>query len=117
MGLSSASPWLKFYGNTPASLDYPRKTMCQMVLDTAKRYPDHTAYIFMGKKTSYSQFAKRIDAAARGLYAMGIRKGDKVTCGQTIALVGSTGNVTGSHLHLTLEKDNIRLDPAYYVDL
>lgn len=46
-----------------------------------------------------------------------VRKGDKVTCGQTIALVGSTGNVTGSHLHLTLEKDNIRLDPAYYVDL
>ena len=79
MSISSDSPWLKFYGNTPASLDYPRKTMCQMVLDTAKRYPENPAYIFMGKQTSYAQFAKRIDAAARGLYAMGIRKGDKVT--------------------------------------
>ena len=46
-----------------------------------------------------------------------VRKGDKVTCGQTIALVGSTGNVTGAHLHLTIEKDNVRLDPAHYVDL
>ena len=45
-----------------------------------------------------------------------VHKGDTVTCGQTVALVGHTGNATGSHLHLTILKDNIRLDPAYYVD-
>ncbi len=45
-----------------------------------------------------------------------VHKGDTVTCGQTVALVGDTGNATGPHLHLTIEKDNIRLDPAYYVD-
>lgn len=46
-----------------------------------------------------------------------VHKGDKVACGQTVALVGQTGNATGPHLHLTIEKDNIRLNPAYYVDL
>lgn len=46
-----------------------------------------------------------------------VRKGDVVTCGQTVALVGETGNVTGPHLHFTLLKDGIRLDPAYYVEL
>lgn len=46
-----------------------------------------------------------------------VRKGNVVTCGQTVALVGHTGNATGSHLHFTLLKDNIRLDPSYYVDL
>lgn len=46
-----------------------------------------------------------------------VHKGDEVACGQTVALVGQTGNATGPHLHLTIEKDNIRLDPAYYVDL
>lgn len=46
-----------------------------------------------------------------------VHKGDQVECGQTVALVGHTGNATGPHLHLTIEKDNIRLDPAYYVDL
>ena len=46
-----------------------------------------------------------------------VSKGDEVTCGQTVALVGETGNATGPHLHLTIEKDDIRLDPAYYVDL
>ena len=45
-----------------------------------------------------------------------VRKGEAVTCGQTVALVGDTGNATGPHLHFTIEKDNIRLDPAYYVN-
>ena len=46
-----------------------------------------------------------------------VHKGDQVACGETVALVGHTGNATGPHLHLTIEKDNIRLDPVYYVDL
>ena len=79
MGLSAAAPWLKYYGNTPASLEYPHKTMYEMVEAAAKRHPNHVAYVFMGKKTSYTEFVKRIQAAAQGLYKMGIRKGDKVT--------------------------------------
>ncbi|MBQ7801335.1 MAG: AMP-binding protein [Oscillospiraceae bacterium] len=79
MGLSSSAPWTAFYGSTPATLDYPHKTMYEMVADTAGRYPKNNAYIFMGKETSYEAFLQRIEAAARGLYHMGIRKGDKVT--------------------------------------
>ena len=79
MGLSSSAPWLKYYGNTPATLDYPHLTMYQMLSATAMKYPNNTAYVFMGKETSFSAFMKRIEAAAKGLYKMGIRKGDKVT--------------------------------------
>ena len=79
MGISASAPWTKYYGTTPVSLDYPHKTMYQLLAETAARYPDSTAYIFQGKKTSYAEFMKRIEAAARGLYHMGIRKGDKVT--------------------------------------
>ena len=79
MNLSSAAPWTAYYGNTPVSLRYPQKTMYQMLRDTAAQYPDHIAYVFMGKKTSYSVFLRRIDRAARALTAMGIGKGDKVT--------------------------------------
>ena len=79
MGLSASAPWLAYYGNTPASLDYPHKTMYQMVALAAKRYPDNAAYVFMGKETTYKAFMKRIDAAARGLVHMGIGKGDRVT--------------------------------------
>ncbi len=79
MGISSSAPWVKFYGSTPASIDYPRATMYQLVAETARRYPNNTAYIFQGKETSYKTFLSRIDAAAKGLYNLGIRKGDKVT--------------------------------------
>ena len=79
MGLSSSAPWTAFYGSTPVSIDYPRCTMYQLVAAAAKKYPANTAYIFQGKKTSYADFLGRIDAAARGLTAMGIRKGDRVT--------------------------------------
>ena len=79
MGISASAPWTKYYGTTPISLDYPHKTMFQLLSQTAERSPDSIAYIFQGKKTTYAQFMKRIDAAAKGLYHMGIRKGDKVT--------------------------------------
>ena len=79
MGLSSNAPWTAFYGNTPVSLTYPEKTMYQMLHETAGHYPQNTAYVFMGKKTSYAAFLKRVESAAKGLTAMGIRKGDRVT--------------------------------------
>ena len=79
MGLSASSPWLAYYGNTPASLDYPHLTMYQLLSQTAAKYPRQAAYVFMGKETSYTDFMKRIDAAAKGLVNLGIQKGDKVT--------------------------------------
>ena len=79
MGFASSAPWTAFYGNTPAHLDYPHKTMYQMVAQAAVSYPSNTAYIFMGKKTDFVSFLRRIDAAAKGLYKLGIRRGDKVT--------------------------------------
>lgn len=79
MGISATAPWRAFYGSTPATIDYPRKTMYQMVSDTAKRSPNSVAYVFMGKETTYAAFARRIEAAAKGLVKLGIRKGDRVT--------------------------------------
>lgn len=46
-----------------------------------------------------------------------VSKGDTVTCGQVVAKSGETGNATGPHLHFSIEKDGIRLDPEYYLDL
>lgn len=43
-------------------------------------------------------------------------KGKNVTAGQTIALVGDTGNTTGPHLHLELKREETLLNPAYYIN-
>jgi murein DD-endopeptidase MepM/ murein hydrolase activator NlpD len=40
-----------------------------------------------------------------------IKKGQLVTKGQVIGRVGSTGKVTGPHLHYTLKKNETYLDP------
>ena len=79
MALSASAPWRAFYGNTPATLQYPQETMYTLVARAGQQYPGSTAYVFQGKQTSYSAFLQRIEAAAKGLYHMGIRKGDKVT--------------------------------------
>ena len=79
MSISASAPWLAFYGNTPATLNYPSCTMYQLLAETARKYPENTAYVFMGKETTYADFLKRIELAAKGLTALGICRGDRVT--------------------------------------
>jgi len=45
-----------------------------------------------------------------------VRKGQRVTAGEKVAVVGATGRATGPHLHLELKCCGLRVDPAYYVD-
>ena len=45
-----------------------------------------------------------------------VQKGQTVARGETVGLVGSTGNVTGPHLHLELKYGKLHLNPAYYVE-
>ena len=79
MSISSSAPWLQFYGETPRTIDYPQATMYQMIRSAAKRFPDNCAYEFMGRRTTYAEFLRRIDLAAKALLELGIQKGDRVT--------------------------------------
>ena len=45
------------------------------------------------------------------------REGDSVTKGQVIGKVGHSGAATGSHLHLEIFVDGIRVNPLYYFSL
>lgn len=73
------TPWLAKYGDVPFHLEYPASSMSGEVLECARRFPDLTALSFMGRKTSYKAFARRIEETARALSAMGVGEGDVVT--------------------------------------
>ena len=74
-----AAPWLNSYGDVPHKLDYPDCSMARLVLETAEKYPDIIAYDFFGRTQNYRGFAEEINACARGLKAIGIEPGVRVT--------------------------------------
>ncbi len=73
-------PWLKNYDKgVPYSLaPYPEQTLLDVVSDTVRQRPDHTAIIFKGKRLSYYELEKLSDAFANALIALGVKKGDRV---------------------------------------
>lgn len=73
-------PWLKNYDEgVPYSLEpYPEQTLLDVVSDTVRQRPNHTALIFKGRRLSYSELEKLSDAFANALVALGVKKGDRV---------------------------------------
>ena len=73
------APWLQSSDNVPSNLDYPDCSMANLVLQTAAKYPDVMAYEFFGHKQTYEKFAEEIKICARGLLAIGVGRGERVT--------------------------------------
>ncbi len=76
----ASKPWLSHYDEgVPATLQpYPRKTLVDVVSETARLRPGHPALIFKGEHISYGEVEARSDALAAALVAQGIKKGDRV---------------------------------------
>ncbi|MFN8482613.1 MAG: long-chain fatty acid--CoA ligase [Anaerolineae bacterium] len=73
-------PWLIHYqdGVPPTLRPYPQRTLLDVVADTAKQRPDHTAVIFKGARLSYRKLERLSDALAAALADFGVKKGDRV---------------------------------------
>ena len=87
--------------------------MVGLVERTAEAHPDMDAYIFFGRRTSYSRMMAKIHRIARSLKAMGVSKGDRVTialpnCPQAVCMfyaVNMIGAVSNMVHPLSAEKE------------
>lgn len=102
--ITAKTPWKDYMGDVPMNLKYFEGTMFESVNDTAWRYPNNTAFTFMGRGTDYKTLVKGIDACAKALIAIGVQPGDRVTiampnCPQAVTmfyavnLVGAISNM------------------------
>ena len=107
------TPWIDYLGDVPAHLDYFQGTMYEAVEKIAHQYPNHIAFDFMGKSTTYRTLITRINECARSLRTIGVRKGDRVTiampnCPQAIYMfyaVNLVGGIANMIHPLSAEKE------------
>ena len=75
---------------------------------------------FAGESGGYGNLVKISHGSGITTYyghcsAIYVSEGDKVSAGDVIAAVGSTGNSTGPHLHFEVVKDGVELNPQNYL--
>jgi long-chain acyl-CoA synthetase len=72
-------PWVAFYEpGVPDTLSYPEVDLAGMLAGTARRFPEHPALAFFGKRISYAGLDRLVNRFANSLLALGVRKGDRV---------------------------------------
>lgn len=77
--MENKKPWKKLYPeHINVDLEIPKKSVPQLLFETAKQYPNHYAMSFYGKKFTYKQLAEAASGFASGLQKRGLNKGDRV---------------------------------------
>ena len=71
--------WTRFYDHwVPESINYPRVPLSALLDFAAAAKGDEPATIFFGATLSYRELKAQVEKMAAALYALGIRKGDRV---------------------------------------
>ena len=127
-------PWLKFYGSEALSVDFPKMTVYEYLLDRSKDNMDDCAMQYYGKEYTYREMFENIDRIAAALKGSGISKGDRVTicslttpdavfCFYAVAKLGAVANIVEprtntdlivERINATNSKIAIILDIFYY---
>lgn len=71
---------------------------------------DYGNYVYIKVSATYTIFFAHMK-----LNTITVKVGDKVTAGQVIGHMGTTGYSTGIHLHFGLQKNGAWIDPAPYL--
>lgn len=111
--ITAKTPWKDYMGDVPMHLEYFEGSMFEGIKATAKKFPNYTAFDFMGKATTYTQLVKEIETCAKSLKTLGIRPGEKITiampnCPQAIYMfyaINAVGGIASMIHPLSAEKE------------
>ena len=83
MKSSSDKPWIKGYKVGPFKIaetlqPYPKVPLFSFLDDTASRYPNRPACLYLGRKITWKELKTHVDKLASGLRELGIGKSDRV---------------------------------------
>ncbi len=72
-------PWLKQYDYwVRPEINYPRRSLYEILRRTAIEIPDKTATVFLGAELTFSEVKEQADKLATALHRLGVKKGDCV---------------------------------------
>ncbi|PJF47106.1 MAG: long-chain fatty acid--CoA ligase [Chloroflexi bacterium] len=86
----SPKPWLNRYDKgVPATLNYPKATLYDLLAETVRKYPDRLATKFVlryilgdrvmvGGTLTYGRLGTLVERFAAALHALGVKRGDRV---------------------------------------
>lgn len=77
--ITAKTPWAEHLGDIPLHLEYFDGTMFRALECIAKKYPEQTAFDFMGSSTSYRRLLSETVKCAKALKALGVCAGECVT--------------------------------------
>jgi long-chain acyl-CoA synthetase len=71
--------WHKSYAlGVPPEIAIQKITVGEALIRTAKKFPDHTGFIFMGRRITYRELDILVNRFANALIDLGVKAGDKV---------------------------------------
>jgi long-chain acyl-CoA synthetase len=103
-------PWLRSYPHgVPESYAFPTFALTRLLDDATASFPDHTALVFLGAKTSYRELKDQVDRFAGALRSLGVEKGDRVA----LVLPNCPQNVVAFFAALRLGAVVVEHNPLY----
>ncbi len=76
----NGQPWLKHYdaGVPHTLMPYPQRTLLDVMDETTRLKPEHTSFIFKGRRIAHAGLDRDSTALAAALARLGVKKGDRV---------------------------------------
>lgn len=78
MSASTPAHYAHWPTRLPHSITVPVTSVWENLAINARRYPDKTALVFMGRSTSYKELCDGTERMAAYLHRLGVNKGDRV---------------------------------------